>query len=195
MTEAARERKALKEGKVERDDRITMSTSTTSTPQPPRRSLIRPRVSIGNQAANPASTPNPQTRYASPQRPPLPSQASGSGSGAAFARKVSLGQSNLAKTSNLADGSISQTLKTLQDSGSSPLNAQKTPPIMSRLATNHKGIHGDDLEVGDAVDVPGGMHGTVKFIGEVKGKKGIFAGVELSREWAARGKNDGDVEG
>lgn len=52
-----------------------------------------------------------------------------------------------------------------------------------------------DLEVGDTVDVPGGMHGIVKFIGEVKGKKGIFAGVELSREWAARGKNDGDVEG
>lgn len=52
-----------------------------------------------------------------------------------------------------------------------------------------------DLEVGDMVDVPGGMHGIVKFIGEVKGKKGIFAGVELSREWAARGKNDGDVEG
>ncbi|KAL8969358.1 MAG: hypothetical protein Q9183_002031 [Haloplaca sp. 2 TL-2023] len=61
--------------------------------------------------------------------------------------------------------------------------------------TNHKGISGDALEVGDSVDVPGGMHGIVKFLGEVKGKKGTFAGVELSREFAARGKNDGDVEG
>lgn len=52
-----------------------------------------------------------------------------------------------------------------------------------------------NLEVGDAVDVPGGMHGIIRFIGEVKGKKGVFAGVELSREWAARGKNDGDVDG
>ena len=52
-----------------------------------------------------------------------------------------------------------------------------------------------NLEVGDTVDVPGGMHGTIRFIGEVKGKKGIFAGVELSKEWAARGKNDGDVDG
>ena len=52
-----------------------------------------------------------------------------------------------------------------------------------------------DLEVGDLVDVPGGMYGTIKFIGEVNGKKGTFAGVELSKEWAARGKNDGDVEG
>ena len=52
-----------------------------------------------------------------------------------------------------------------------------------------------DIEVGDLVDVPGGMYGTVKFIGAVKGRKGVFAGVELSREWAPRGKNGGDVDG
>ncbi|ORY19391.1 hypothetical protein BCR34DRAFT_471699 [Clohesyomyces aquaticus] len=52
-----------------------------------------------------------------------------------------------------------------------------------------------DIEVGDTVDVPGGMYGVVKFIGSVRGKKGVFAGVELGREYASRGKNDGDVEG
>ena len=52
-----------------------------------------------------------------------------------------------------------------------------------------------NLAVGDVVDVPGGMHGVIKFIGEVKGKKGTFAGVELAREYAARGKKVGDVEG
>jgi serine/threonine-protein kinase Chk2 len=52
-----------------------------------------------------------------------------------------------------------------------------------------------DLEVGDLVDVPGSMHGTVKFIGTVDGKKGIFVGVELSKEFASRGKNSGDVDG
>ncbi|KAF2281260.1 uncharacterized protein EI97DRAFT_367792 [Westerdykella ornata] len=57
------------------------------------------------------------------------------------------------------------------------------------------GGDGQEIEVGDLVDVPGGMHGTVKFIGSVRGKKGVFAGVELSREFAARGKNDGDVDG
>lgn len=67
-------------------------------------------------------------------------------------------------------------------------------PAPNRTVNGDK-IGNRDLGVGDLVDVPGGMHGTVKFIGEVKGKKGIFAGVELSREWAARGKNDGDVEG
>ena len=51
------------------------------------------------------------------------------------------------------------------------------------------------IDVGDTVDVPGGMTGTVKFLGMVRGKKGIFAGVELDREYAPRGKNDGEVDG
>lgn len=54
---------------------------------------------------------------------------------------------------------------------------------------------GDDLEVGDLVDVPGGMHGIVKFIGSVQGKNGVFAGVELGEEFPGRGKNSGDVDG
>ncbi|RDI89340.1 hypothetical protein Vi05172_g643 [Venturia inaequalis] len=57
------------------------------------------------------------------------------------------------------------------------------------------GGDGRDIDVGDLVDVPGGMYGTVKFVGAVRGKKGNFAGVELAKEFAARGKNDGDVDG
>ena len=60
---------------------------------------------------------------------------------------------------------------------------------------NNRASGTDDIQVGDAVNVPGGMDGTVKFVGEVKGKAGIFAGVELSRKWASRGKNDGEAEG
>ncbi|KAJ5622367.1 hypothetical protein N7528_005599 [Penicillium herquei] len=53
----------------------------------------------------------------------------------------------------------------------------------------------DDVQVGDIVNVPGGMYGTVKYLGSVAGKPGRFAGVELSSEHAQRGKNSGDVEG
>lgn len=53
----------------------------------------------------------------------------------------------------------------------------------------------EDVAVGDVVDVPGGMYGTVRFVGFVQGKKGVFAGVELSTEFASRGKNSGDVDG
>lgn len=53
----------------------------------------------------------------------------------------------------------------------------------------------DDLSVGDQVDVPGSMHGTVRFVGSVQGKKGLFAGVELHSDYAAKGKNSGEVDG
>ena len=74
------------------------------------------------------------------------------------------------------------------------MTMQRAPPAASRTV-NGDAVGNKDLDIGDTVDVPGGMHGIVKFIGEVRGKKGIFAGVELNKEWAARGKNDGDVEG
>lgn len=70
------------------------------------------------------------------------------------------------------------------------LNAQQDPRTPSA-----PGQMSGELEVGDAVNVPGAMHGIVKFIGSVKGKNGTFVGVELSREFASRGKNDGEVEG
>ncbi|RAO72645.1 uncharacterized protein BHQ10_008657 [Talaromyces amestolkiae] len=53
----------------------------------------------------------------------------------------------------------------------------------------------DDIRVGDQVNVPGGMYGTVRFLGVVDGKPGRFAGIELATEHAARGKNNGDVDG
>lgn len=54
---------------------------------------------------------------------------------------------------------------------------------------------GEDFVVGESVDVPGSMHGTVRFIGSIPGKKGVFAGIELGPEFSARGKNSGDVDG
>lgn len=53
----------------------------------------------------------------------------------------------------------------------------------------------DDIQVGDLVNVPGGMYGTVKYLGPVTGKPGRFAGIELAAEHARKGKNSGDVEG
>ena len=53
----------------------------------------------------------------------------------------------------------------------------------------------DEIHVGDVVEVPGGMDGIARFVGEVQGKAGQFVGVELSKQWAARGKNNGEAEG
>ncbi|KAF8424618.1 hypothetical protein EV426DRAFT_632757 [Tirmania nivea] len=58
-----------------------------------------------------------------------------------------------------------------------------------------KSINGGEIEVGDVVDTPGGMHGVVKFIGGVRGKNGVFCGVELEGSLSGKGKNDGVVDG
>lgn len=39
------------------------------------------------------------------------------------------------------------------------------------------------------------MTGTLRFIGGVEGKAGVWAGVELDDDFAGRGKNDGSVQG
>ncbi|KAG9073871.1 hypothetical protein FS749_014603, partial [Ceratobasidium sp. UAMH 11750] len=55
---------------------------------------------------------------------------------------------------------------------------------------------GQEFEVGDAVRIESlGMEGTLQFIGEIEGKSGIWAGVELAPMFAGRGKNDGSVNG
>ncbi|KAH8890952.1 hypothetical protein GQ53DRAFT_163782 [Thozetella sp. PMI_491] len=66
----------------------------------------------------------------------------------------------------------------------------------SILTTDATKMPADDpVTIGDVVDVPGGMLGVVRFIGSVQGRKGTFAGVELQKEHASRGKNNGDVDG
>ncbi|KAL8762138.1 MAG: hypothetical protein Q9184_001823, partial [Pyrenodesmia sp. 2 TL-2023] len=156
--------------------------------------FLTPSLGSTTDSKTVSTTPNPVSKYTSTQRPPLPPQLSASAAQGASATKSSLAQPNLGRSPASSDGSPRSVLKPTQAIRSSPLTPVSRRPAMV-INTSHKVISGDDLEVGDTVDVPGGMHGIIKFIGEVKGKKGIFAGVELSREWAARGKNDGDVEG
>ncbi|KAF2858753.1 hypothetical protein K470DRAFT_259469 [Piedraia hortae CBS 480.64] len=81
---------------------------------------------------------------------------------------------SLSQTANVRRGSIQPT------------------SMMNASANGHAS---SELEVGDSVKVPGDMLGTVRYVGNVAGKPGRFVGVELSREFAARGKNDGDVDG
>lgn len=158
----------------------------------PRRSLGRPpRPST-------ASNPNLASSYtsaASAPRPPLPpSQTSARRPSAAgaFARKPSLAKLPAADLSGKSDESKAHA--PMSEAGSSPITMYPSKPPTGRTVNDDRNGN-QNLEVGDIVDVPGSMHGTIRFIGEVKGKKGHFAGVELSKEFASRGKNDGDVDG
>lgn len=52
------------------------------------------------------------------------------------------------------------------------------------------------FEVGDNVRIESlGFEGTLKYLGEIDGKQGLWAGVEVGGGFAGKGKNDGSVDG
>lgn len=147
----------------------------------PRRTLARPRPPPSLKSSiNTASTPNLAAAYSSLQPPALRPSA-------LLARKSSLNALTSRSLAAIPDASEGYGLSTVLDEDSPTTG--KMPPFTPGRRNR------DDLEVGDLVDVPGNMHGIVKFIGNVQGKNGVFAGVELGEEFPGRGKNSGDVDG
>jgi CAP-Gly domain-containing linker protein 1 len=66
----------------------------------------------------------------------------------------------------------------------------------SRASAIHESQRAWTPTVGENVRIDSqGFEGTLRYMGEVQGKEGIFAGVELSPGFAGRGKNDGSVDG
>ncbi|TPX14227.1 uncharacterized protein E0L32_000621 [Thyridium curvatum] len=160
----------------------TITTSTRTLPRTPG----RPRPSGLSQ---PASTPNLNSLYsahsASTSRLAPPS----------LARKGSLAALTQNSLASIPDASETYALNTLHENPEGSSNSRTAMPPLTPGRATAAGGRGDDIVVGDAVDVPGNMHGTVRFIGSVQGRKGTFAGVELSADFASRGKNSGDVDG
>lgn len=144
----------------------TTSTSTTTT-------TLRPRKSFGRPFRRPAasaSTPDLNAAFTAHSR-----------LSAALSRKTSLAALTSTSLASIPDVSETYALDTvLSDSTMIPATPDRP---------------GEDVTVGDGVEVPGGLQGTVRFVGAVQGKKGQFVGIELNREFAARGKNNGDVDG
>ncbi|KAH8676305.1 hypothetical protein BX600DRAFT_432822 [Xylariales sp. PMI_506] len=152
----------------------TATTSTATQQQRQQKTLSRnPRKS----GIATASTPNLSSLYLAQSKlgigaPPLPRKAS-------FAA--------------LTPGSLAAIP---DDSESYPFESVLNEEISRKMAPLTPGkTAGDDISVGDTVDVPGNMYGTVRFVGSVGGRKGTFAGVELHPDFAGRGKNNGDVDG
>jgi hypothetical protein len=158
--------------------------------QTPRRQLLRPRPSLTklNGGINTVSTPNLASAYSNVA--PLGSTTGGLRVAGLLARKSSLSALTQGSLATIPDASETYGLSTVLDEDTPMTGTQGKMTAY----TPSKGDEGD-VEVGDVVDVPGNMHGIVKFLGSVAGKKGVFAGVELSEEFAARGKNNGDVDG
>ncbi|KAI2467720.1 hypothetical protein F4781DRAFT_299774 [Annulohypoxylon bovei var. microspora] len=151
------------------------STATTfSLPQRHHRLSRSPRKS----GIATASTPNLNSVYSAHSRL-VPSSS-------ALARKASFATLTPSSLASIPDDSESYAISSVLSDSS-----RKMPPV-----TPGKGAGaGDDVALGDTVDVPGNMSGIIRFVGSVAGRKGTFAGVELHPDYAARGKNSGDVDG
>lgn len=152
---------------------VTLSTQTLS--RPPRRLQRAP------QGSSAASTPNLNALY----------NASGHPASRDVSRLVPPPLARKGSLAALTSGSLATIPDATESYGTTTLS--ETPSKMGPLTPARS--TGDGLAVGDAVDVPGNMHGTVRFIGTVAGRKGTFAGVELHPDYASRGKNSGDVDG
>ena len=151
----------------------------------PRRQLLRPRTSQTKLKGTTVSTPNLSSAYSNSAVPPVPSLAGRLGltlppNGQQLPRKTSLSALTKRSLESIPDASGSYALTVLDE---------------DENGMSYSPQRGGEVDVGDLVDVPGAMYGTVKFVGEIDGKRGVFAGVELSREYAGRGKNNGDVDG
>ncbi|KAI1382232.1 hypothetical protein F4677DRAFT_440032 [Hypoxylon crocopeplum] len=154
---------------------MTSTSTTLSLQQRPHALSRAPRKS----GIATASTPNLNGVYSAHSRL-IPTSS-------ALARKASFAALTPGSLAAIPDDSESYAIHSvLTDS------TRKMPPL-----TPGKGAAGagDDFVLGDNVEVPGNMTGTIRFVGSVAGRKGTFAGVELHPEYAARGKNNGDVDG
>lgn len=176
------------EAATAKDLTMAFSSSTTSTStitarlQPPAsRSLRRPSAT--------ASTPNLNSAYAAQTTSSHLNSATSNTrlAPAALARKTSLATLTTSSLASIPDATESYALNSVLTDH----QRNMAPATPGRLGTPA----GGSITVGDAVEVPGNMMGTVRFVGSVQGKNGTFAGVELDEHFAARGKNNGDVDG
>jgi CAP-Gly domain-containing linker protein 1 len=82
-----------------------------------------------------------------------------------------------------------------------PLPRTKTPSIRPPSRQSDTFIRSSSrlsrtFEVGDNVRIESlGFEGTLQYLGEIEGKTGQWAGVELSGGFAGKGKNNGSVDG
>jgi hypothetical protein len=170
---------------------VTTTTAATAAirqnRQTPSRSLRKP--------VSTASTPNLKSSYLSHGHPGGAAAAAPTANARhtpralALSRKSSLAALTASSLASIPDASDNYAFDAaLIENIHKYQNNNMPPGTPGRAAA-------DDVVVGDVIDVPGGMLGTVRFVGAVQGKKGAFVGVELDPDFANRGKNSGDVDG
>lgn len=106
-------------------------------------------------------------------------------------RRSVAGRSSSTASSSVINHSFSKSVERTK----TPVSGR--PP--SRPPSRHSDVFGRStrtFEVGDNVRIESlGYEGTLQYIGEIDGKLGLWAGVELSGGFSGKGKNNGGVNG
>jgi len=92
--------------------------------------------------------------------------------------------------------SVARTPSVTSSSSAEPTQAIRSPPSVrpSEVSRRSASRNGRVFEVGDNVRIESlGYEGTLRYIGEIDGKVGLWAGVELSGGFSGKGKNNGSV--
>lgn len=100
------------------------------------------------------------------------------------------GRPNSAASSSSAVSSVARSVNGSKVAGPRP--SSRASDVFTRSSSRAGQAH----ELGDTVRIESlGFEGTLRFLGEIEGKAGTFAGVELGGGFAGKGKNDGSVGG
>ncbi|KAJ7733766.1 hypothetical protein DFH07DRAFT_928669 [Mycena maculata] len=124
----------------------------------------------------------------------------------AFADAIKANDPALHRTSNFSSASLSPQSSTFapraSSVASSSSNRAKTPTTRPQsrqsdpFARSTSRAGNRAFEVGDNVRIESlGYEGTLRYMGSIDGKPGLWAGVELAGGFAGKGKNNGTVNG
>jgi len=103
----------------------------------------------------------------------------------------------------LQSGRRSVTGRPSSVASTSTFSQSRTKTPAPRPASRHSDVFtrsvsraGKTFDVGDNVRIESlGFEGCLRYVGEIDGKSGLWAGVELSGGFSGKGKNDGSVDG
>ncbi|KAI8993927.1 hypothetical protein BD414DRAFT_457184 [Trametes punicea] len=99
-------------------------------------------------------------------------------------------------TSAASSSSAISTGQTRTPASASGRISARPPSRQSDVFTRSASRAGRPFEVGDNVRIESlGFEGVLRYLGEIDGKPGLWAGVELSGGFAGKGKNNGSVAG
>ncbi|KAF5346581.1 hypothetical protein D9758_013479 [Tetrapyrgos nigripes] len=182
--------------------RAATTNSPNSKMSKPRTGIPTPGRPSGSGIGSGIPTPGSRSRSSSLAASASNSSQIGTGADSEYVNTAFKEAIKAHDPANYAGGRTSLASSTSAQSqlrSKTPTSAYGRPPSRSSdvfaRSSSRTGTR-NQFEVGDGVRIESlGFEGVLRFIGEIDGKQGLWAGVELAGGFAGKGKNDGSVAG